>query len=136
MCAGRSNRLLEFMDNRRGELPEGGDAIRVRQLRLQLAVLPLATDNLQGNGCLRSKVSNQFDLFLGKGLHALSRKSKRSDQLVVSEHRHDEERPLVPFHQSGCERFSRTVEFMFGYVGDVERRLACDEAIIKAAAYH
>jgi hypothetical protein len=79
MCACRSNGLLEFMDNRGGELPDGGDAVRVRQLRLQLTVLPLATDNLQGNGRLRSEVSDQFDLFLRKRLYALSSKSKRSD---------------------------------------------------------
>src|SRR6516162_7723073 len=127
MCAGRSNRLLEFMDNRRGELPEGGDAVRVRQLHLQLAVLPLATDNLQGNGRLRSEVCDQFDLFLGKGLHALSPKRKRSDYLVVSEHWNEEERPLAPFNQSLCESLSRTIEFMCGDVGDLERRLACDE---------
>jgi hypothetical protein len=72
MCVYCSNGLLEFVDNRGGELPEGGDAVRVRQLGLQLAVLPLATDNLQGNGRLRSEVRNQFDLFVRKVLYARS----------------------------------------------------------------
>ena len=44
----------------------------MRQLRLRLAVLPLATDNLQGNGRLRSEIRNQFDLFLLKVLSFLS----------------------------------------------------------------
>ena len=79
MCVYCSNGLLEFVDNRGGELPEGGDAVRVRQLRLQLAVLSFATDNLQGNGSLSSKVCDQFDFFLRKRLYALSPKSERSN---------------------------------------------------------
>src|SRR6516162_7025276 len=39
------------------------------------------------------------------------------------------------FNQSLCESVSRTIEFMCGDVGDLERRLACDEAIMKAAVY-
>jgi len=34
----------------------------MRELRLQLVLLPLATDNLQGNGRLRGEVRDQFDL--------------------------------------------------------------------------
>jgi hypothetical protein len=65
----------------------------VRQLHLQLAKLPLAAGDVQGNGSLRGEVRDQFDLFLRKGLYALPPNTKRSDQLVVSEHRHVEERP-------------------------------------------
>jgi len=43
-----------------------GHAIGVRELHLQLVLLPLATDNLQGNGRLCSEVCDQFDLFLRK----------------------------------------------------------------------
>jgi hypothetical protein len=42
----------------------------MRQLRLQLALLLLATDNLQGNGRLRSEVRDQFDFFLRKVFYA------------------------------------------------------------------
>jgi hypothetical protein len=51
----------------------------VRQLRLQLAVLPLAADGVQGNGSLRGEVRDQFNLFLRKGLYAVPHKAKRSD---------------------------------------------------------
>jgi hypothetical protein len=65
-----SDRLFHFMDDRGQELAHRGHAIGVRELRLQLALLPLATDNLQGNGRLRSEVCDQFDLSLRKGLYA------------------------------------------------------------------
>jgi hypothetical protein len=55
----------------------------VRQLHLHLAQLPLAAGDLQCNGRLRSEVCDQFDLFLRKGLYALSPKRERSDYLVV-----------------------------------------------------
>jgi hypothetical protein len=42
----------------------------VRQLHLQLAKLPLAAGNLQGDGSLRGEVYDQFDLVLCKGLYA------------------------------------------------------------------
>jgi hypothetical protein len=40
-------------------LPHRYDAVRVRQLHLQLAKLPLATRNLQGHGGLCSEVRGQ-----------------------------------------------------------------------------
>ena len=48
--------LLDFMSNRGGELAHGSDAVGMRQLALHLAILPLATGALQGNGGLRSEV--------------------------------------------------------------------------------
>src|SRR5215469_5551075 len=56
----------------------------------------LATGDLQDNGSLGSEVRDQFDLFLRKGLYALPPNTKRSDQLVVSEQRQDEDRPNAP----------------------------------------
>ena len=61
------------MGGRGGELAHRGHAIGVRELRLQLVLLPLATDNLQGNGRLCSEVCDQFDLFLRKVLYAQPR---------------------------------------------------------------
>src|SRR5580704_5948678 len=65
-----SDRLFHFMDDRGQELAHRGHAIGVSELRLQLALLPLATDNLQGNGRLRSEVCDQFDLSFRKALYA------------------------------------------------------------------
>jgi len=45
------------MSNRGRELAHGRDAVGVRQLALHLAILPLATGDLQGNGGLRSEVA-------------------------------------------------------------------------------
>ncbi len=52
----RGNGLFHFMDNRSRELPHRCDAVRVRQLHLQLTILSLATGNLQSNGSFRSEV--------------------------------------------------------------------------------
>src|SRR5260370_41916130 len=41
------------MGNRGGELAHGSDAVGMRQLALHLAILPLATGALEGNGGLR-----------------------------------------------------------------------------------
>jgi hypothetical protein len=43
------------MNNRGRELAHGSDAVGMRQLSLHLAILPLATGALQGNGDLRSE---------------------------------------------------------------------------------
>ena len=56
VVARRRNGLLNFMSNRGGELAHGLDAIGMRQLALRLAILPLTTGTLQGNGGLRSEV--------------------------------------------------------------------------------
>jgi hypothetical protein len=45
------------MNNRGGELAHGSDAVGMRQCHLRLAILPLATGALQGNGGLRSEVA-------------------------------------------------------------------------------
>ena len=66
-------------------------------LHLQLAKLPLAAGDLQSNGSLRGEVHEQLKLVLRKGLYAPPPKTKRSDELVVSEHRHDEDRPNANF---------------------------------------
>src|SRR6516164_4577368 len=79
VVARRRNRLLDLMCNRSAEFPHCYEAVRVRQLHLQLAVLPLATDNFQGNGRLRSEVCDQFDFLLRKGFDVLSQQSKRAD---------------------------------------------------------
>ena len=60
---------------------------------MQLAQLPLAAGDLQGNGRLRGEVRDHFNLVLRKGLYAPPPKTKRSDRLVVSEQRQDEDRP-------------------------------------------
>jgi hypothetical protein len=70
VVARRRNGLVDLMCNRGGKLPHRYDAVRVRQLHLQLAKLPLAAGNLQGNGSLRGEVGDQFDLVLRKGLYA------------------------------------------------------------------
>src|SRR5262249_61373917 len=73
-----------------------GDTIDACQLHLQLAELPLAAGDVQGNGSLCSEVRDQFNLVLRKGLYAPPPNRKRSDQLVVSEHRHHEGCPKAP----------------------------------------
>jgi hypothetical protein len=57
----------------------GCDTIGTCKLDLQLAQLPLAAGDLQGNRRLRGEISDQFDLILRKGLYALSPKTKNSD---------------------------------------------------------
>jgi hypothetical protein len=44
------------MSNRGAELAHGSDAVGMSQPALHLAILPLATGALQGNGGLRSEV--------------------------------------------------------------------------------
>ena len=56
VVACRRNGLLDFMNNRGGELAHGSDAVGMRQLALHLAILPLATGALQSNGGWRSEV--------------------------------------------------------------------------------
>ena len=56
VVACRCDGLLGFMSNRGAEVSYGSDAVGMRQLALHLAVLPLATGALQGNGGLRSEV--------------------------------------------------------------------------------
>ena len=97
VVARRRNRLIDLMCDRGAEFPHCYDAVRVRQLHLQLAKLPLATGDLQGNRSLRGEVRDQFDLFLLKGLYSPPHKTKRSDELVVSEHRHEKTGPNTRF---------------------------------------
>src|SRR5690349_4832096 len=47
------------MSNRGGELTHGSDAVGMCQLALHLAILPLATGALQGNGGLAAKSLNR-----------------------------------------------------------------------------
>jgi hypothetical protein len=61
VVARRRNRLIDLMCDRGAEFPHCYDAVRVRQLHLLLAQLPLAAGDLQGNGRLRSEVCDQFD---------------------------------------------------------------------------
>jgi hypothetical protein len=79
VIARRRDRLEDLMGDRCTQLFHGCDTIGACQLHLQLAQLPLAAGDLQGNGSLRGEVCDQFDLFLRKGLYAPPRKTKRSD---------------------------------------------------------
>src|SRR5262249_35149502 len=136
VVARRRNRLIDLMGNGGAEFPHRYDAVRVRQLHLQLAKLPLAAGNLQGNGSLRGAVRKQFDLLLRKGLFAQSPNSKRSDKLVVSEHGQDEARPKARFSQvhGRSVNLPSTTNFN-GKIGDVDRRFASKEATGKAVAF-
>ena len=51
---------------------------------------------------------------------------KASDELVVSKHGHEEERPKAPSSWSKSKSLFQATEFIWGCVGDVERRLACN----------
>src|SRR6516165_5629966 len=79
VIARRRDRLDDLMGDRLTQLFHGCDTIGTCQLDLQLAQLPLAAGDLQGNGRLRGEISDQFDLVLRKGLYALSPKTKNSD---------------------------------------------------------
>src|SRR6516162_7748619 len=67
----------------------------------------LAAGDLQDNGSLGSEICDQFDLFLRKGLYAPPPKTKRSDLLVVSEHRQDEDRPNATRYSLSFSFFCR-----------------------------
>src|SRR5262249_29163444 len=135
VVARRRNRLVDPMFNRGAEFPHCYDAVRVRQLHLQLAQLPLAASDLHSNCSLRGEVRDQFDLFLRKGLYAPPPNTKRSDRLVVSEQRQDEDRPNAPYDSLSFS-FSHRIAFeMRGEVGDVERRLASEQPTQKAVVF-
>jgi hypothetical protein len=51
----------------------------MRQPALHLAILPLVTGALQGNGGLRSEVRNQVNLSVRKRLHLLAVDPERPD---------------------------------------------------------
>jgi hypothetical protein len=55
----------------------------MRQLALHLAILPLATGALQGNGGWRSEVPEQGNLFVGERLHLFAAQSNYPDYLIV-----------------------------------------------------
>jgi hypothetical protein len=76
---GRRNGLLDFMNNRGGELAHGNDSVGMRQFALHLAKLTLATGALQGNGGLRSEVREQGNLSVGKRLHTFATQSNYPD---------------------------------------------------------
>src|SRR5262249_24743569 len=104
--------LVDLMRNGGTELPHRHDAVRVRQLHLRFAQLPLAADDLQGNGRLRGEVRDHLDLTLRKGLYALPPDRHRPDQLVVSEHRHEETRPSTQFGYDHSLSLFRRAEFL------------------------
>src|SRR6516165_2835956 len=70
----------------------------------------LAAGDLQDNGSLGSEICDQFDLFLRKGLCSPPPKTKRSDLLVVSEHRHDDGCPNATYYRLSFS-FSHRIEF-------------------------
>jgi hypothetical protein len=71
------------MSNRGGELTHGGDAVGMRQLTLHLAILPLATGALQGNGGLRSEVPEYGNLSVGERLHLFAAQSNYPDYPIL-----------------------------------------------------
>jgi hypothetical protein len=78
-AAMRFQRLkLIFYANSGGELAHGGDAVGMRQLALHLAVLPLATGALQGDGGLRGEVPEKGNLFVGERLQLFAAESEGS----------------------------------------------------------
>jgi hypothetical protein len=89
------------MSNRGGELAHGSDAVGMRQLALHLAILPLATGALQGNGGLRSEVREQANLFLGERLHLFAAQSNYPGYPIVFDQRHNQARSKACFHHRG-----------------------------------
>ncbi len=78
VVARRRNRLIDLMCDGGAEFLHRYDAVRVRQLHLQLAQLPLAAGDLQSNGSLRGEVRDQLNLVLRKGHRAPPPNTKRS----------------------------------------------------------
>src|SRR5262249_33894317 len=84
---------------------------------------------------LRSEVGDKLDLVVCEGLYVHPRNSHRPDELVASEHRHEEDRPSARFGQGHSVSLSGTTNCS-GKVGNVDGRLACVEATREAAAFH
>jgi hypothetical protein len=107
------------MSNRGGELTHGGDAVGMRQLALHLAILPLAAGALQGNGGLRSEVSEQGNLFVGERLLLFAAQSNCPNYLVVFEQRHKQARSKTCV-QRRCPKVIPKIAFKRCQVGDVD----------------
>jgi hypothetical protein len=86
------------MGDRGRQLAHRRDAVGVRELRLNLAILPLAAGALQGNGGLRGEVPEQGNLFVGERLHLFAAQSNYPHYLIVLEQRHNQARSKTCVH--------------------------------------
>src|SRR5580658_6147193 len=86
------------MNDRGSKLTYGGDAVGMRQLALHLAILPLATGTLQGNGGLRSEVPEQGNLSVGERPHLFAGQSNCPDYVIVFKQRHNQARSKTCVH--------------------------------------
>ena len=84
-------------------VPDRCETVDVHQLHLHLAIAPLTTGALQGNGGLRREVPEQGNLVVGKRLHLFAAQSNYPDYLIVFEQRNKQARSKTCVHH----RFSK-----------------------------